>query len=144
MDHGRPMLEVFHLLQRHASFEDERVRAFSEKIMWQLQNKYPEQYQPDVLESGAENTASQEKVAPVAGSGLIPWTYQLDPLSDREIEVLERLSQGLNNKKIADKLYIFVNTVKTHVSKILSKLDVKNRTAAVHKARKMGLITVRR
>ncbi len=58
----------------------------------------------------------------------------LEPLTDREMEVLSLLVKGLSNKEIADNLYISPRTVKSHVSNILRKLDVKDRTQAVIKA----------
>lgn len=57
-----------------------------------------------------------------------------EPLTDREMEVLSLLVKGLSNKEIADDLYISTRTIKSHVSNILRKLDVKDRTQAVIKA----------
>lgn len=54
----------------------------------------------------------------------------LDELTERELEVLEALSEGLNNKDIADKLFISIYTVKKHVSQILNKLNFTDRTQA--------------
>jgi len=61
-------------------------------------------------------------------------------LSKREIEVLEFMAQGLSNQEIADKMFVSLNTVKTHTSNLFSKLDVKRRTAAVEEGRKLGLV----
>ncbi|MEP1033305.1 response regulator transcription factor [Ekhidna sp.] len=61
-------------------------------------------------------------------------------LSKRELEVLELLAQGLSNQEIADKLFVSLNTAKTHISSIYSKLNVKRRTQAIQKARDMALI----
>jgi DNA-binding NarL/FixJ family response regulator len=61
-------------------------------------------------------------------------------LSKREIEVLECLAQGMTTSQISASLYISENTVKTHVRRILEKLDAGNRTEAVSKATQMGLI----
>lgn len=61
-------------------------------------------------------------------------------LSKREIEVLELMAQGLSNQEIADKMFVSLNTIKTHTSNIFSKLDVKRRTAAIEVARKLGLV----
>lgn len=61
-------------------------------------------------------------------------------LSKRELEVLELMSQGLSNLEISSRLYISLNTVKTHSSKVFEKLDVKRRTQAVEKAKRSGLI----
>lgn len=61
-------------------------------------------------------------------------------ISNREYEVLEQMSQGLSNQEIADKLYVSLNTVKTHASNLYVKLDVKRRTQAVQKAKELRLI----
>jgi DNA-binding NarL/FixJ family response regulator len=64
----------------------------------------------------------------------------IEPLSDREREVLVMLAQGIPNKEIADKLHIAEGTVKNHVSNILGKLQVQNRTQAADLARRRGLM----
>lgn len=61
-------------------------------------------------------------------------------LSQREVQVLEELAQGFSNQEIADKLFVSLNTVKTHISKIYQKLNVKRRTQAIQKARELALI----
>ena len=62
------------------------------------------------------------------------------PLSERELEVLRAMAEGLSNQEIADKLFVSLNTVKTHTSNIYSKLHVQRRTQAVRKARSEALI----
>ena len=64
----------------------------------------------------------------------------IEPLSEREREVLVMLAQGIPNKEIADKLHIAEGTVKNHVSNILGKLQAQNRTEAADIARRRGLI----
>jgi LuxR family maltose regulon positive regulatory protein len=64
----------------------------------------------------------------------------LEPLSERELEVLQLLVQGASNREIAQELVIALDTVKRHVSHIFSKLDVQNRTQAVRKARALALL----
>jgi len=61
-------------------------------------------------------------------------------LSKRELEVLNLMATGLSNEEIAAKLYIGLNTVKTHSSNIFLKLDVKRRTQAVEKAKRLTII----
>lgn len=61
-------------------------------------------------------------------------------LSERELEVLKLLTDGLSNQEIADQLFISLNTTKTHISNIYQKLRVSRRTQAIQKARNMGLI----
>lgn len=56
--------------------------------------------------------------------------YPHDDLTNREFEILLLISQGLTNQEIADQLFITLKTVKTHVSNILSKLEVNDRTQA--------------
>lgn len=63
-----------------------------------------------------------------------------DELTDREIEVLMCLGDGLTNQEISDELFIGVKTVKTHVSNILSKLDVADRTQAAIYANRHGIL----
>ena len=61
-------------------------------------------------------------------------------LSNREYEVLCKLSEGLSNKEIGQKLFVSENTVKTHVSNILVKLNAKRRTQAIQIAKEMSII----
>jgi two-component system, NarL family, response regulator LiaR len=61
-------------------------------------------------------------------------------ISKREMEVLELIAQGLSNQEIAEKLFLSLNTVKTHSSNLFIKLDVKRRTQAVQKAKELRII----
>src|SRR6266480_2767244 len=65
----------------------------------------------------------------------------LDPLSQRELEVLQLLAGGASNQEIATALVVAPGTVKLHMSHILSKLGVKSRTQAILRARDLGLLT---
>jgi DNA-binding NarL/FixJ family response regulator len=62
------------------------------------------------------------------------------PLSPREREILAQLGTGASNKEIADRLNLAEGTVKNHVTNILSKLDVRDRTQAALRARQLGLV----
>jgi LuxR family maltose regulon positive regulatory protein len=64
----------------------------------------------------------------------------LEPLSERELQVLQLLAQGRSNQQIAQALVIALDTVKRHVSHIFSKLGVTNRVQAVKQARDLGLL----
>jgi LuxR family transcriptional regulator, maltose regulon positive regulatory protein len=61
-------------------------------------------------------------------------------LSEREIDVLKLIAEDLTNQEIADKLFISLNTVKTHLKNVYLRLEVDNRTKAVDKAKELGLI----
>ena len=65
---------------------------------------------------------------------------QYDELTNREREVLQLIAQGKSNQEIATELFITLKTVKTHVSNILAKLDVEDRTQAAIYALKHGLV----
>jgi DNA-binding CsgD family transcriptional regulator len=61
-------------------------------------------------------------------------------ITQRELEILERIASGLSTRQIADALFVSENTVKTHASRLFQKLDVNRRTQAVHVAKRLGLI----
>lgn len=63
------------------------------------------------------------------------------PLTARELEILDQVSQGLSNQEIADQLFLSLSTVKTHLQSIYTKLEVKRRTQAVDRARRLELIS---
>lgn len=67
---------------------------------------------------------------------------EADPLTDREMEVLELIVDGCSNAAIAEELYITVGTVKTHVRNILSKLCAADRTQAAVRALRTGLVSL--
>ena len=61
-------------------------------------------------------------------------------ITEREMEVLALLADGLANKEIANRLHVSPNTVKTHIARLLEKLDARRRTEAISRARELGLI----
>jgi LuxR family transcriptional regulator, maltose regulon positive regulatory protein len=72
------------------------------------------------------------------GRGAVPGL--VEPLSKRELEVLALLAVGRSNQQIATELVVVLDTVKKHVSRILDKLGVANRTQAVARARELQLL----
>jgi LuxR family maltose regulon positive regulatory protein len=87
----------------------------------------------------------QISVRPAAGTGIskskIHPSEILEPLSERELEVLALIAEGLTNPEIADRLYLSTNTVKAHTRNIYGKLDVHNRTQAVARAQALGILS---
>lgn len=61
-------------------------------------------------------------------------------LSKRELEILSLLAQGHSNQEIAEKLFVSLSTVKTHIQNLFEKLDVKRRTQAIEKGKRLSLI----
>jgi LuxR family maltose regulon positive regulatory protein len=74
---------------------------------------------------------------PTANSGKQPL---VEPLSEREIEVLRLVAEGLTNREIGERLFLALDTVKGHNRRIFGKLEVRRRTEAVARARELGLL----
>jgi LuxR family maltose regulon positive regulatory protein len=72
-------------------------------------------------------------------SPVVPFDY-VEPLSERETEILELIAEGLTNPEIATRLFLSPHTVKTHTRNIYGKLGVHTRTEAVAKARILGIL----
>ena len=69
-----------------------------------------------------------------------PKSDLIEPLSERELEVLQLIAEGLTNQEIADRLYLSLNTVKVHTRNIYAKLGAHHRASAVAKARALGIL----
>jgi DNA-binding NarL/FixJ family response regulator len=82
----------------------------------------------------AEFTSVSSMVPAAQMEGLV------EPLSERELEILALIAKGDSNKEIASQLFIAEGTVKNHVTHILGKLGVRDRTQAALKARELGLL----
>jgi LuxR family maltose regulon positive regulatory protein len=91
---------------------------------------------PPVLSTAAAPHAasSPQALAPQPG-GLV------EPLSERELEILRLVADGQSNQAIADRLVITVGTAKWHISNIYGKLGVRSRTQALARTRELGLLT---
>ena len=94
-------------------------------------------------------TVSQSKtLAPGASAGVVNRKSEIgnrnsilvDPLTDRELEILRLIAEGHSNAEISKQLYLALSTVKGHNLRIFNKLQAQNRTEAVARARELGLI----
>jgi DNA-binding CsgD family transcriptional regulator len=91
--------------------------------------------------AGSAAAAPDPPVAPVAPP---PATGSpLEPLSERELEVLQLLATGRSNREIATELYVATGTVKAHLNNIFRKLEARSRLEAVTRARDLGLLAER-
>jgi two-component system, NarL family, response regulator YdfI len=98
-----------------------------------------------------DSLAEAQESAVAADALLLPATVPaaarddltaIEPLTPREVEVLEHVTEGLSNKAISQRLGISDQTVKFHLASILGKLGASNRTEAVRRAVRMGLVTL--
>jgi LuxR family maltose regulon positive regulatory protein len=113
VDEGKPMSNLLRLAQSHS------IHAEYVKVLLRAFHGY-----------------SQEQTA----SDVAPSSVLIDPLSQRELEILNLIDAGRSNKEIANELVLSIGTVKKHVYNIYSKLGVNRRTQAVAQARQLGLI----
>ena len=70
----------------------------------------------------------------------VPKPEFVEPLSERELEILQLIAEGLTNPEIASRLYLSLNTVKVHTRNIYGKLGVHSRTQAVARSQELGLL----
>jgi LuxR family maltose regulon positive regulatory protein len=117
LDEGKPMAE---LLQR----------AASKKIHFDETNRLLKKFN-SVQEKST--IANQPLLEPLSDA-------LIEPLSERELEVLQYLATGMSNQAIADQLFVSLAAVKWHARNIYGKLEVNNRTQAVARARELGVL----
>lgn len=120
-----------------------------------LEVSEPDGFVRKYVDEGPEMQALLKKVRPederlkryisklLAAFGDKPTPEQplIEPLSERELEVLGLMATGLTNPEIASQLYLSLNTVKVHTRNIYQKLNTNNRTQAAAKARELGLLS---
>ena len=83
----------------------------------------------EAVEQKSEDTSPRPPAQPL-----------IEPLSQRELEVLHLIAQGLSNQEMSERLFLALDTVKGHNRKIFGKLQVERRTEAVARARELGLL----
>ncbi len=97
-------------------------------------------YVQKLLDAFPSQGKAHQEVALSAGAPGVP-SPLVEPLSERELEVLQLMAKGLSNKEIAERLVLANGTVKAHAHNICGKLGVQNRTQAILRAQQFGLLT---
>jgi LuxR family maltose regulon positive regulatory protein len=87
------------------------------------------------FEAEKQSDAGESPLPPLSTSQPL-----VEPLSQRELEVLQLIAQGLSNREISERLFLALDTVKGHNRKIFGKLQVQSRTEAIARARELGLL----
>jgi LuxR family maltose regulon positive regulatory protein len=126
LDEGQSM--QFLLNQWLSQTESHPVRNFAAQLLLQLDKEL------------RANKLAHEKVSSLLGLPSRPGQDLIEPLSQRELEVLQIMALGKTNQEIAQQLIISPGTVKAHAASIYRKLDVANRTEAVARARQLDLL----
>jgi LuxR family maltose regulon positive regulatory protein len=101
-------------------------------LLFRFNNGYLQQYSKKILA-----VLALQKDIPHSSFIIQPL---IDPLSEREFEVLQLIAQGLSNQELTRKLFVTLSTVKGHNLRIFAKLQAKSRTEAVARARELGLL----
>ncbi|MCW2763159.1 MAG: helix-turn-helix transcriptional regulator [Marmoricola sp.] len=134
LDEGAPMLDLL----RDAAQSRVTVEQLSDRDDEEEQED--EEDQQEVLRVWAREMLERTGAAAEEPALQQPADPLVDPLSQREVEVLRLLDSELSGPQIADALYVSLNTLRTHTKRIFTKLDVKSRAAAVRTAHDRGLI----
>lgn len=140
-------LELAAFARQHPAAEQEtRERTAALLSTGKLPSPLPENSAIVIATQTLTELEMQPLRFPAAGQpapvmpGQAPGQPLVDPLTNRELEVLHLIADGLSNQEIADQLVISVGTVKSYTGAIYSKLAVASRTQAVAQARQLGLI----
>ncbi|HAK79095.1 MAG TPA: helix-turn-helix transcriptional regulator [Runella sp.] len=93
-----------------------------------------------LIKPSVETVVIEKEVVVAGQSAINENELQKLNLSTREYEVLQLLAQGYSNAEIAERLFLSLSTIKTHVSNLFVKMDVKSRTQAIEKAKRLNII----
>ena len=93
-----------------------------------------------VLAASPGKSEDNPDLTPAILAGHRNGELQIEPLSQRELEVLRLIAQGLSNREIGERLFLALDTIKGYNRKIFDKLQVQSRTEAVARAHELGLL----
>ena len=123
VDEGAPLAQLLRIVMGHGV-----MPAYVDKLL-------------GAFDPAQDQHVDKATQAPVASVPTMPAAQPLiEPLSQRELEVLHLIAQGLSNQEISEKLFLALSTVKGHNRIIFDKLQVQRRTEAVARARALGLV----
>jgi LuxR family maltose regulon positive regulatory protein len=132
VEEGKPIAEALtNLLKQDRLWTVQP--AYVKNILAALARSQP----PGATREGQPASILPAGTGPVAQGEL---ASLIEPLTDRELDVLRLMAEGLKYEEIAERLFISLNTVRSHVKTIYDKLDVKNRTKAIEMARHLHLL----
>jgi LuxR family transcriptional regulator, maltose regulon positive regulatory protein len=132
MDEGTPMAVLLAKLHERSR---KRPRAASTNVPLAYIERLLALLRGERVQEGTSPAATSSPAAPTPAQPL------LDPLTERELEVLRLIATGLSNREIAARLVLALSTVKSYVNTIYSKLQVESRTQAVARARALHLLS---
>src|SRR5579863_563897 len=132
VDEGLPMAVLLAKLHEHAR---KRYRAVLTNVPLAYIERLLALLRGERVQEGISPAATSSASAPVPAQSL------LDPLTERELEVLRLIAAGLSNRAIAARLVLALSTVKSYVNTIYGKLQVESRTQAVARARALHLLS---
>jgi LuxR family maltose regulon positive regulatory protein len=128
VDEGAPMAALLAQSAERGA-QDDPIRLYAERLL----SAFPE-VQSD------QSPSAQNNDAPALRSTLERSNALVEPLSERELEILRLIALGHSNQVIADGLLVAVSTVKKHINNLYGKLDVRSRTQALVRARELNLL----
>ncbi|NUO79132.1 hypothetical protein HUU05_03575 [candidate division KSB1 bacterium] len=127
VDEGAPMVELLRQFIRDQRERPSEASQALQSYAMKLLAAFPPELAPAAVQTHKTSAA-------------LPASYLVDPLSERELEVLKLIANGLSNPEIARKLFVANSTVKRHINNIYAKLNVHTRTQAVAKGKGLKLL----
>src|SRR5205085_6520337 len=138
VDEGPPMAVLLAKLHEHSR---KRPRATSTNVPLAYIERLLALLRGERVQEGTSPAATSSTSSTSSPSAPTPAQPLLDPLTERELEVLRLIAAGLSNREIAARLVLALSTVKSYVNTIYSKLQVESRTKAVARARALHLLS---
>lgn len=128
VDEGAPMVELLRQFMRdqQKTSPPDSSRVLQNYVL-KLLAAFPSELAPAAMQTHKTSAA-------------LPASYLIDPLSERELEILKLIANGLSNPEIGRKLFVATSTVKRHINNIYAKLNVHTRTQAVAKGKELKVL----